>query len=79
MSKVVISIGYRSYVMDAKDALAVAEAMASAERYDTKYVKDGDSMHHIWQQDGSEDNTTMKLISNEMYRMAKLAGKPKES
>lgn len=79
MSKVVITVGYRSYVMDAKDALAVADAMASAERYDTKYVKDADSMHHIWQQDGSEDTPIMKVLPDEMYRMAKLAGKPKES
>ena len=78
MSKAIVSIGYKSYVMDAKDALAVAEVMANAERYESKYTSAGGTVYHIWKQDGDESTIPLQVLPDELYRMAKLAGKPKD-
>lgn len=78
MSKIVVAIGYRNYVMDTRDAIAVAEALSKAEMYDTKYKsrEEGGTQVFIWEQ-GTEDSAiTMNIISDSLYRMAKLAGKP---
>lgn len=78
MSKVVVAIGYKNYVLDTADAIKVAEALSRAELYDTKYRSkdEGGSSVYVWEQ-GSEDSTiTMTILSDSLYRMAKLAGKP---
>lgn len=75
MSKAIVKFGYTDYVMDLKDAVAVAEMLSKAELYDNKYVSGGDSTHHIYAND-KHDMGTLKLISDDFYRMAKLAGKP---
>jgi hypothetical protein len=78
MSKVIVAVGYRNYVMDTRDAIVVAEALAKAEMYDTKYKskEEGGTQVFVWEQ-GSEDSTiTMSIISDSLYRMAKLAGRP---
>ena len=78
MSKVVVAIGYRSYVMDTRDAIAVAEALSKAEMYDTKYKskEEGGSQVFIWEQAPDEGSITMSILPDSLYRMAKLAGKP---
>jgi hypothetical protein len=78
--KAVIRMGYRSYVVDAKDALTFHEILAKAERYERKYRSDneGGPLYYIWDQDGEDgDNMEpMTLLPDAVYRMAKLAGKP---
>jgi hypothetical protein len=37
MSKVIVELGYRSYVLDAKDAVALADMFGKAERYEAKW------------------------------------------
>jgi hypothetical protein len=78
MSKIVIAIGYRNYVMDTKDAIVVAEALAKAEMYDTKYKskEGGGTQLFIWEQSHEDSTISMNIISDSLYRMAKLAGKP---
>ena len=75
MSKAIVKFGYTDYVMELKDAVSLAELLSKAEVYDNKYVPGGEHTHHIYANDKSETGT-IKLISDDFYRMAKLAGKP---
>jgi hypothetical protein len=76
----VMELGYNSIVLPVKDALVVAEIMQRAEKYEKKYNRaaDGDNTYsyHVWP---NPDEVAMKLISDDIYRMAKLAGKPERS
>ena len=79
---VVIDFGYNtnSLVMSPKDALAMAEIMQRAEKYEKKYLPGnggGESSYtyHVWPNLGE---ISMKIISDDNYRMAKLAGKPEK-
>lgn len=80
MSKVVIDMGYKSYVMDAEQGIAVLNALSDCEVYQEKYhsAVDGKpsfNTHHIYALD-STSGIQMRLISNDAYKMYKLAGKP---
>lgn len=76
----VMELGYNSIVLPVKDALAVAEIMQRAEKYEKKYRREpgGDTtyMYHVWP---NPDEITMKLISDDIYHVAKLAGKPEKN
>jgi hypothetical protein len=80
MSKVIMNLGYRSIVVDADKALAVAELIQDAETYQSKYhsAENGKPSHHTFHIYPAEaDNGfSMQLITNESYNMYKLAGKP---
>lgn len=85
MSKAIISISYDNYVMDVKDALLVAEAMANAERYENRWVKSedgnsGDYTHYIYPNDKNRNHgiVDIKLLPDALYKLAKLAGKPQK-
>ena len=80
MSKVVVNIGYRSVVLDAEKALALATLLEDAETYQSKYhsAQDGNpsyNTHHIYPVD-PDAGFTMQLLTNESYNLYKLAGKP---
>ena len=82
MSKVIVNMGYRSIVVDADKALALAELIQDAEMYQSKYHsaengKPSYNTHHIYPLD-ADNGFTMQMISNESYNMYKLAGKPEE-
>ena len=79
---VVIEFGYNasSLVMSPKDALAMAEIIQRAEKYEKKYRPGGAGVessytYHVWT---NPDEINMKIISDDAYRMAKLAGKPEK-
>jgi len=78
MSKVMIDIGYRKYVVNTDDAIKIAAMLSTAEMYESRYAKDdkGDSMtmHYVYPQD--EMRWQMEIMPDSIYRMAKLAGKP---
>jgi hypothetical protein len=78
MSKIVVAIGYKNYVLDTADAIKVAEALSKAELYDTKYrsQEKGGTSVHVWEQDESDSTIAMTILSDSLYRMAKLAGRP---
>jgi len=78
MCKVVVAIGYKNYVLDTADAIKVAEALSKAELYDTKYrSKDkGGTSVNVWEQDENDSTIAMTILSDSLYRMAKLAGRP---
>ena len=84
--KAVITLGYREYVMEAEDALALLQVMAKAERYETKWRKEeeGGTSYYIWaesEQPGDHGHNVgaLRLISDDHYRIAKLAGAPPKS
>jgi hypothetical protein len=78
---VVIDLGYKSYVMSIKDAVALAEILEKAELYESKWVpteqrgNGPDNTHHVYENDVL---VNMKIISDDLYRMAKLAGRPEK-
>jgi hypothetical protein len=78
---VVFEFGYGKYAVPPKDALAMAEILQRAEKYEKKYRKDevtgtSDYTYHVWP---NPEEINMKLISDDAYRMAKLAGKPEKT
>lgn len=80
MSKVVMNLGYRSIVVDADKALAIADLMQDAETYQSKYhsktdTQDSHNTYHIYPSE-PDNGFSMQLITNEAYNMYKLAGKP---
>lgn len=81
--KAVITLGYREYVMEAEDALALLQVIARGERYQSKWRKaeDGGTSYYIWTEseqpgDPGHNIGSLRLISDDHYRIAKLAGAP---
>ena len=77
----IVTVGYNEFAMSPKDAVALSEILQRAERYQKKYHREvGDVKshytHHAWEH---EEEFQMRLVSDDMFRMAKLAGKPDES
>lgn len=79
---IVVTLGYRSYVLSNKDAVALAEILEKAEMYEQKWIPQDaraeggpDHTYHVYENDQQID---MKLISADLYRMAKLAGRPEK-
>jgi predicted DNA-binding ArsR family transcriptional regulator len=78
---IIVDFGYRSYVMANKDALALAEILEKADVYEQKWIRPEDRnekngaeyTHHVY---ANENPLVMKLVSNDLYNMSKLAGKP---
>lgn len=80
MSKVVVNLGYRSIVLDADKAIALAELVADAEMYQSKYHsgengKPSFNTYHIYPAE-PDNGFSMQMLTNESYNMYKLAGKP---
>jgi hypothetical protein len=71
----IVSLTYGEFVMDTKDAVTLMQILEKAEKYQTKYHTEG-TTHHVYP---SEELFHAKLLSADMYRMAKLAGKPEGS
>jgi len=84
MSKALIRIGYNNYVMDVSDAVKVLEIMGKAEMYQAKRdykTTPTTTSYHVWGQEmnGGDDNMTVQLLPDTLYRVAKLAGKPQDN
>jgi hypothetical protein len=76
MGKAIVRVGYTDYVMDIKDAVAVGEMFAKAERYEHKYhTGNQTTSHHVFD-NTDQELMTVRLISDDFYRMAKLANRP---
>lgn len=71
----VVSLGYGDVVLPTKDAVTLLEILEKAERYRMKYHSGNPNTYHIWPQD---TQYTAQLITDDVYRMAKLAGKPED-
>lgn len=82
MSKVIVNLGYRSIVLDAEKAIAIAELMQDAEMYQSKYhsAENGNpsyNTHHIYPIE-PDNGFSMQMLTTESYNMYKLAGKPQD-
>ena len=80
-AKIVISLGYRKFVMDADKALKVVELLHDAEMYESKYHSTvGDiaahNTTHVYANDEGTSTIGIELIPEAMYALGKLAGKP---
>lgn len=81
MTKAIFRAGYEQYVMDAKDALTVHEILAKAELFKRDYRSkdEGGPLYYIWEQDNTTETRSIEILPDNLYRMAKLAGKPPEN
>lgn len=77
MAKVIIEFGYdKAFVMEADKALTLLDLLKDAEVYKEVWrgQDKGGSTFHIFPQ--QKELCSMKVLSSNMYSLAKLAGKP---
>lgn len=74
MDKVIVRVAYNEYIVSAKDALELARILNSAEHYQTKGYGE-ERTYYVYPQDRPVI-AGVEFITPELYRMAKLAGKP---
>ena len=75
--KVRLSMSYvGDVVMDLEDAVTIIQALNKGEKYEFKYAANNGSTQHIYPLEGFEP--TIVALSDEVYRIAKLAGKPEK-
>ena len=71
----VLKLGWDScFALSVKDAVTIAEILSKAHAWKEHY-KDGETAFHAYPVD---NKITMELISEDLFRMAKLAGKPEK-
>lgn len=70
--RMVITLGYEDYVMPMNDAMILLGIMSRAERYTTRMVE-GKYCTYVHPH---EKEYPCKMITESLYRMAKLAGNP---
>lgn len=80
MSKVCVNIGYKKYVMEVEDAMQFTALLANSEAYEevSRREAEGGITYHVYDI-GAGVGFSMNLISDSLYQMAKLAGKPVKS
>jgi len=71
--KAVIKYGWDEYVVSAEDALKIIKIVEGAERYARRY-NEGESAYYVW--DEPLSGLTLDLLTEEQYKVVKLAGKP---
>ena len=79
MAKVIVEFGYdKAFVMDADKALTLLDLLKDAEVYKEVWRSSdkGGNSYHIFPQ--QKELCSLKVLSSNMYSMAKLAGKPEE-
>lgn len=75
MTKAIVQIDYKKYVVEVDEAIAIANAIVGAERYEGRGYGE-DRVAHIWPQPVFGGEYEVTFISEEQYRLAKLAGEP---
>jgi predicted DNA-binding ArsR family transcriptional regulator len=80
MAKLSVQVGYRNYVLDGEKALQVLDILQGAELYEVKWRTDseGGTTQHIYPQDVMSSKVEVTYLTDEQYRMYKLAGKPQD-
>ena len=75
--KVRLTLPYVSdFVMELEDAVKVVEMLHKAEHYEMKYAPQGNTTYHIYPL--GDYSPSFNIISDESYRLYKLAGKPEK-
>jgi hypothetical protein len=80
--KALIKYGYKDYLLPAHKALEILEVLEGAELWDSVYhahedIKKATTTYHAYPAEGPKPDT-LELIPDDLYRMAKLAGRPEE-
>lgn len=73
ITKAAINVGYTEYVVDLREAVAIAEILSGAEIYKSRY-KDGTTTQSITPMTQDQHAITMRIFSDNEYRLFKLAG-----
>jgi hypothetical protein len=80
---VTVDLGYRKIVLPNDKALELAALLQGAEMYEEVYIhsdkrvsKDDDHTYHVYP---VKELFALRLLSDSLYQMAKLAGKPEKS
>lgn len=80
---IIIDLGYKKIVLSNNKALELAELLQGAEMFEEVYIqsdkrvnKDDDHTYHVYP---VKEFFSMRLISDSLYQMSKLAGKPVKS
>lgn len=73
--KAVVKVGWKDYVMDADKAITLLGMLEGAEVFESKWV-DKDNTYYIYPQENETSLREIRLIPDQLYKMAKLAGKP---
>jgi hypothetical protein len=73
----ILKLGWDSqFVLSVKDAVTIAEILQKAEVWREEYVSGGGgNTFHAYP---NEQKISMELVNDDLYRMAKLAGKPEK-
>ena len=79
---IVIEVGYRKYILPKEKAIMLAECLETAEMYEEKYWGEAERLekgmteaytYHVYPND---QTFSLKIVSDSLYQLAKLAGKP---
>ena len=81
--KAVIKIWYKDYILPANKALEILEVLESADLWEAVYHsaegnEGGRYSYHVWSNIEEAKPTHFELVSDDLHRMAKLAGRPEE-
>lgn len=72
----VLKLGWDSqFVLSVKDAVTIAEILQKAEVWKEEYNGGNGTSFHVYP---NESKIQLELVNDDMYRMAKLAGKPEK-
>lgn len=81
---VVIDLGWQKVIMPRESALKMVEILEKSEVYEDKYwsrderEKKGITEEYTYHVYPNDKHYNMKIIGDELYQMAKLAGKPEK-
>jgi hypothetical protein len=76
MSKVKLTFGYRDYLVDVAEALTVIDILDRAERVEIKWDQNSGKSYFVYSETPEEKVCSLDLMPDDLYRMAKLAGRP---
>jgi len=77
MARAIVRIGYKEYIMNTADALHILDLLSKAERYEAKYDHENKSKtYHVYDVLAEDKTEHLEIIHDDLYRMAKLAGRP---
>ena len=76
-TKCVVSLGWKSFVMDTSKALTLLELLDGCELYEEVWDSDTKlTAYHVYPME--ELGASVKLMPTNIYNVAKLAGKPQK-
>ena len=77
-TKCIVNLGWKTFVMDTNKAITLLEMLDGCELYEEEWDSDTKTTtYHVYAPE--EPNlATIKLLPNNIYQVAKLAGKPEK-